>query len=66
MGKKIIFIGTASSGKSTLSTNVFSTIKSAGYNAELVDEFIRRDIQANGPMESIWEQYRTRAKKKEI
>jgi nicotinamide riboside kinase len=66
MGKKIIFIGTASSGKSTLTSNVFATLKAKGFNAELVDEFIRRDIQMNGPMESIWEQYRTRAKQKEL
>lgn len=65
MNKKIAFIGTASCGKSTLATNVFSALKEQNINAELVDEFIRRDIQLHGPMETIWEQYRTRIKQKE-
>lgn len=66
MSKKIIFIGTASSGKSTLATGVFSKLKETGKNVELVDEFIRKDIQMNGPMETIWEQYRTRTKQREL
>lgn len=65
MNKKIAFIGTASCGKSTLTTTVFSALKEKNINAELVDEFIRRDIQLNGPMETIWEQYRTRIKQRE-
>lgn len=59
MTKKIAFIGSAGSGKSTLATDVFTKLKIAGHNAELVTEWIRYDIQANGPMQSIWEQYRT-------
>lgn len=59
MTKKIAFIGSAGSGKSTLATEVFTELKKKGHNAELITEWIRYDIQANGPMESIWEQYRT-------
>ena len=59
MNKKIVFIGSAGSGKSTLATEVFTHLKKSDINAELVSEWIRYDIQANGPMESIWEQYRT-------
>ena len=59
MTKKIAFIGSAGCGKSTLAADVFTKLKIAGHNAELINEWIRYDIQANGPMESIWEQYRT-------
>jgi len=59
MTKKIVFIGSAGCGKSTLATEVFTHLKKKHLNAELVSEWIRYDIQANGPMESIWEQYRT-------
>lgn len=59
--KKICFIGNAGSGKSTLSAKVYVALKEMGKNAELVSEFIRSDIQLNGPMENIWEQYRTRS-----
>lgn len=59
MTKKIAFIGSAGTGKSTLATEVFTELKKKSLNAELVSEWIRYDIQANGPMESIWEQYRT-------
>ncbi len=63
---KICFIGNAGSGKTTLSADVFVALKKKGINAELVAEFIRSDIQMNGPMENIWEQYRTRSNQKEL
>lgn len=63
---KICFIGNAGSGKSTLSGDVWVALKKMGKNAELVPEFVRTDIQFNGPMTSIWEQYRTRGKQKEL
>lgn len=66
MTKRIVFIGAAGSGKTTLATSVFSALKNAGRRAEHVDEFIRRDIQLHGPMTSIWEQYRTRQFQKEL
>lgn len=59
MQKKVVFIGSAGTGKSTLATEIFVKLKKKGLNTELIHEFIRYDIQANGPMESIWEQYRT-------
>lgn len=59
MTKKIAFIGPAGSGKSTLATEVFTLLKKKDKNVELVSEWIRYDIQVNGPLESIWEQYRT-------
>ena len=64
--KRIVFIGAPSCGKSTLATAVFTALKQAGRQAEHVDEFVRRDIQINGPMMSIWEQYRTRQFQKEL
>jgi adenylate kinase family enzyme len=64
--KNICFIGAAGSGKSTLATETFTELKKKNYNAELITEFIRSDIQANGPMETIWEQYRIRFSQKEI
>ena len=59
MTKKIAFVGSAGSGKSTLACEVFTELKKQNYNAELINEWIRYDIQANGPMQSVWEQYRT-------
>lgn len=60
MSKKLVaLIGSAGCGKSTLAADLFAQLKKKGYNTELVNEFIRADIQANGPMQSIWEQYRT-------
>ena len=59
MTKKVVFIGSAGSGKSTIVTDVITRLKKKGVNAEHVPEMIRYDIQQNGPMESIWEQYRT-------
>lgn len=64
--KRICIIGNAGSGKSTLAGKLFSALKPQGINVELVPEFIRGDIQMNGPMQSIWEQYRTRSSQKEI
>jgi nicotinamide riboside kinase len=64
--KKIVFVGAPGSGKSFLSNNVFTELKSKHINSEIIHEFIRYDIQANGPMQSIWEQYRTRTKQKEL
>lgn len=59
--KKICFIGNAGSGKSTLSAETYVRLKKQHLNAELVTEFVRSDIQLNGPMSNIWEQYRTRS-----
>ena len=64
--KNICFIGAAGSGKSTLATETFTELKKKNYNTEHISEFIRTDIQAHGPMESIWEQYRVRFSQKEI
>lgn len=66
MTKKIAFIGSAGSGKSTLAADVFVEMKKKGYNVELVTEMIRTDIQINGPMTTIWEQYRTIFKQREV
>lgn len=66
MTKRISLIGAAGCGKSTLAAQLFSEMKRKHINVELVDEWIRRDIQKNGTMESIWEQYRTRFHQKEI
>jgi nicotinamide riboside kinase len=64
--KRICFIGNAGSGKSTLTADVFVALKKQHHNVELIPEFIRFDIQKNGPMRSTWEQYRTRSKQKEM
>ena len=66
MTQRIVFIGTAGSGKTTLVTSVFAALKQAGRNAEHVHEFVRHDIHVHGPMTSIWEQYRTRQFQKEL
>lgn len=58
MTKKIAFIGSAGSGKSTLAADIFVELKKKGHKVELVTEWIRQDIQVNGPMTTIWEQYR--------
>lgn len=58
MNKKICLIGNAGSGKSTLSAELFVTMKKLNSNVELVFEWVRGDIQTNGPMSDIWEQYR--------
>src|ERR1051326_1126376 len=63
---RVVFIGTAGCGKSTLSSQVFSALKQAGRRVEHIHEFVRYDIHANGPMTSIWEQYRTRQYQKEL
>lgn len=63
---KICIIGNAGSGKSTLAGKIYTALKPKGVNVELVPEFIRNDIQINGPMQSVWEQYRTRFSQKEI
>jgi len=63
---RVVFIGVPGSGKSSLAARIFADLKAEGVNAELVDEFIRRDIQKNGAMKSIWEQYRTRQSQMEI
>lgn len=65
MTKKICFVGNAGAGKTTLVGDVFVALKKNGVNVELIPEWIRFDIQKNGPMRSIWEQYRTRSKQKE-
>ena len=63
---RIVFVGCPACGKSTLAAQVFAKLKTLGKNTELVDEFIRRDIQLHGPMTSIWEQYRTRMHQEEL
>ena len=63
---KVVFIGTAGSGKSTLAAQVFTALKTSGHKVKLVREFVRHDIHSNGPMTSIWEQYRTRQYQKEL
>lgn len=62
MSKRILFIGAPGSGKSFLSNKVFTELKARHLNTEMVHEWVRYDIQANGSMQSIWEQYRTRMK----
>jgi nicotinamide riboside kinase len=63
---KIVFVGCPGSGKSLLAAQVFSALKQAGRKAEHIHEFVRTDIQMNGKMTSIWEQYRTRQYQKEL
>jgi len=60
MPKKLCFIGAAGSGKSTLAGKVFVELKERQFNVEYVPEMIRYDIQQNGAVTDIWEQYRTR------
>lgn len=64
--KKIVFVGGPGSGKSTISAEVFVELKKRGENVELVTEWIRQDLWINGPMTTIWEQFRTYAKQREI
>jgi len=64
--KKIVFIGPPGCGKSTLAAQVFTRLKEKNYNTELVSEWIRQDIQINGPILSIWEQYRTLLEQRKI
>lgn len=64
--QRIAFIGGPGAGKSTLATDVFTRLKKTGISAELVTEWIRQDIQINGPLSSIWEQYRTLQHQREI
>jgi nicotinamide riboside kinase len=63
---RVVFIGPPGCGKSTLVASVFSELKNAGKQVESIHEFVRNDIQAHGPMMSIWEQYRTRQFQKEL
>lgn len=64
--KKVVFVGGPGSGKSTISAEVFVELKKRGANVELVTEWIRQDLWINGPMTTIWEQFRTYAKQREI
>jgi nicotinamide riboside kinase len=63
---KITFVGCPGSGKTSLAMQVFLSLRTSGRKAELIHEWVRNDIQANGPMTSIWEQYRTRQFQKEL
>ena len=64
--KKITLVGSAGAGKSTLAHGIFTSLKKKNINVEIAHEFIRGEVQRNGPMQSIWEQYRTRSHQKEI
>jgi nicotinamide riboside kinase len=66
MTKRIAFVGAPSSGKTALAAAVFAALKQAGRKTEHVHECVRHDINAHGPMTSIWEQYRTRQFQKEL
>jgi AAA domain len=59
MTTRITFVGGPSSGKSTTAADLFVQLKKQGKNAEMIQEWIRRDIMRNGPMKSTFEQYRT-------
>jgi hypothetical protein len=56
---RITFIGGPGSGKSTTAADVFVQLKKLGRNVEMIQEWVRRDIMRNGPMQSVFEQYRT-------
>jgi len=64
--KRIAFIGPAGCGKSTAAEELSVTLKKKHINVELISEWVRADIHLNGPMESTWEQYRTRSYQKEL
>lgn len=64
--QKIVFIGPCGSGKSTLASKLYAAFKEQKINAEFIPELVRYEIHRNGPMRSIWEQYRTRQAQKDI
>lgn len=66
MTKRIALIGAAGSGKSTLAAELFVELKKQGKNVELISEWVRSDIHLHGPLQSIWEQFRTRMHQKEL
>lgn len=55
---RIVFIGAPGCGKSTVSAELFVALKKLGKNAELVPEWVRRDIMKHGSMTNVFEQYR--------
>jgi hypothetical protein len=55
---RIVFIGAPGCGKSTVSAELFVALKKLGKNAELVPEWVRRDIMKHGSMSNVFEQYR--------
>lgn len=58
--KKVTFIGAPGCGKSTITNDVYVALKKKNINVEMVPEMIRYSIQRYGPLETIWEQYKTR------
>ncbi len=64
--KRITLIGAPGSGKSTLAAEVFVELKKQGKNVELISEWVRSDVHLNGPLQSIWEQFRTRSHQAEL
>lgn len=66
MTKRIALIGAAGSGKSTLAAEIFVELKKMGKNVELISEWVRSDIHLHGPLQSIWEQFRTKYHQEEL
>ena len=64
--KRIVFVGAAGCGKSTCATEIYTSLKKLNKNVEMIFEWIRYDIQSNGPMENILEQYRTLQYQREL
>lgn len=57
--QRITLVGGPGSGKSTTAADLFVQLKKLGKNVEMIQEWVRRDIMRNGPMQNVFEQYRT-------